>query len=277
MKRDDLIDEHISGNKWRKLRYNLKDALLHDHHTILTFGGAFSNHIAATAHACYKAGMDGIGVIRGEDDKENPSIQFAREQGMELYFVSRTDYRKKTEPDFINNLKERFGRFYLVPEGGGNGLGAKGCAEILPEVEQHFDVVCSAAGTGATVAGLAVSLKEGQELLCFPALKDSGFINDNIQTFINECGVRPVSEPKWKMITDYHFGGFAKMKPELYQFVEEFKARTGIPLDPIYNGKMMFGIYDMISKGYFAKGTTILTIHTGGLQGWQGMKYRKQV
>jgi 1-aminocyclopropane-1-carboxylate deaminase len=322
IKRDDLIHEHISGNKWHKLKYNLAEAVQQNHHTILTFGGAYSNHIAATAFACKKAGMESIGIIRGEYDATNPTLQFARENGMQLEFVSRDEYRVETlhatSPHPEQTLAEqtlaeqtlaeqtlaeqtlaeqtlhatslqRFGRCFIIPEGGANGLGVRGCAEILTEVEEHFDVVCCAAGTGTTLAGLAISLKTNQKLLGFPALKGGNFLMDEVQRLIGESQLRPPATMDYGLSTDYHFGGYAKMKPELLAFINGFTKRTGIPLDPIYTGKMMFGIYDMILKpkpvgAYgntpddgntpFPKETTILAIHTGGLQGWKGMKHR---
>lgn len=277
IKRDDLIHEHISGNKWRKLKYNLREAAEQNHHTLLTFGGAYSNHIAATAFAAHKAGLSSIGVIRGEDDATNPTLKFAREQGMQLHFVSREAYRRKTDDDFIDELEEQFGRFFLVPEGGANGLGVRGCAEILPEIEDVFDVVCCAAGTGTTLAGLALTLKENQTLLGFPALKGGEFLNEEIEKLILESRLRPPLAINRQLITDYHFGGYAKLKPQLLDFIQRFTERTGIPLDPIYTGKMMFGIYDMVEKGNFTAGTTVLAVHTGGLQGWEGMKHRGMV
>lgn len=274
IKRDDLIHEHISGNKWRKLKYNLREALNQNHHSILTFGGAYSNHIAATAFACKKAGLESIGVIRGEDDPTNPTLRFARENGMQLFFVSREDYRRKTEAFFLDELETRFGRFFLVPEGGANGLGVRGCAEILTEVAQDFDLVCCAAGTGTTLAGLALTLKQGQELIGFPALKGGAFLKEEVQTLIDESALRPLSDINFRLETSYHFGGYAKLNPELLSFVSDFKERTEIPLDPIYTSKLMFGVYNLIESGKFPKGTTILAIHTGGLQGWHGMEHR---
>lgn len=284
IKRDDLIHEHISGNKWRKLKYNLREAAEQNHHTLLTFGGAYSNHIAATAFGAQKAGLSSIGVIRGEDDATNPTLKFAREHGMQLHFVSRQYYREITnvgayrDTPLLDELEEKFGRFFLIQEGGANGLGVRGCAEILPEVEEDFDVVCCAAGTGTTLAGLALSLPVRAygrtPLFGFPALKGGEFLNEDIDQLIAESGLRPQSTVNHQLITDYHFGGYAKMTPELLEFINGFQERTGIPLDPIYTGKMIFGIYDLIRKGWFEHGTTILAIHTGGLQGWQGMHHR---
>jgi 1-aminocyclopropane-1-carboxylate deaminase/D-cysteine desulfhydrase-like pyridoxal-dependent ACC family enzyme len=273
IKRDDLIHEHISGNKWRKLKYNLRAAAEQNHHTLLTFGGAYSNHIAATAFAAQKAGFSSIGVIRGDDDPTNPTLKYARACGMRLHFVSREDYRRKTEDDFIDELEQRFGQFFMIPEGGANGLGVQGCAEILPETEEGFDVVCCAAGTGTTLAGLALTLRQDQKLLGFPALKGGEFLTGEVERLVHESNLKH-GTLNLELITDYHFGGYAKVKPELLAFISGFQERTGIPLDPIYTGKMMYGIYDLIGKGHFAEGTTILSVHTGGLQGWLGMHHR---
>jgi 1-aminocyclopropane-1-carboxylate deaminase/D-cysteine desulfhydrase-like pyridoxal-dependent ACC family enzyme len=274
IKRDDLIHKQISGNKWRKLKYNLNEAVHQNHHTLLTFGGAYSNHIAATAFAACKAGLESVGTIRGEDDATNPTIRFAREHGMKLKFVSRGVYGKKADEAILDELHEEFGRCFIIPEGGANGLGVRGCAEILPEVEENCDVVCCATGTGTTLAGLTISLKAHQNLIGFPALKGGGFLKEEANRLITESGLRLQSTLNFELITDYHFGGYAKMKPELLDFIEGFQERTGIPLDPIYTGKMMFGLYDLISKNYFDNNTSILVVHTGGLQGWEGMKHR---
>lgn len=275
IKRDDLIHPVISGNKWRKLRHNLREAVMQDHHTVLTFGGAYSNHIVATAQACFNAGLDCIGVIRGDelDVRElNPTLLQARELGMEFHFVSREEYRLRNESAFLKGLRDRFGRFYHVPEGGANGLGVKGCAEILPEVDEYYDVVCCAAGTGTTLAGLALSLPTGRRLIGFPALKGGEFLRAEVEGLTLESGLRPRSDQHvLELVTEYHFGGYGKVPVELLDFIRGFEARTTLPLDPIYTGKMMFGIYDMLSKGLFAEGSTLLAIHTGGLQGWRGL------
>ena len=218
MKREDLIHQEIQGNKWRKLRYNLTKAVQENHHTLLTFGGAYSNHIAATAYACWSAGLDLVCVVRGEEEyKDNPTLKRAQELDAELHFVSREDYRKKTEPAFIQELEEKFGRFYLIPEGGANPEGVKGCSKILGEVEQDFDIVCCAMGTGTTVAGLLLSLKEDQRLIGFPALKGGDFLKDDVLKLINESGLKasiPLSlkdtqksKANFQLSTDYHFGG----------------------------------------------------------------------
>ncbi|MEX0313702.1 MAG: 1-aminocyclopropane-1-carboxylate deaminase/D-cysteine desulfhydrase [Allomuricauda sp.] len=266
MKREDTIHPHISGNKYRKLKYNLIEAKQQGHDTLLTFGGAFSNHIAATAYAGKEAGLKTIGVIRGEELKEgwqdNPTLKLASEHGMRFHFVSRSEYRNKTTDAYKEKLKMNFGDFYLLPEGGTNNLAIKGCEEILTEEDKSFDFICCAVGTGGTIAGLINSAQPHQRVLGFPALKGD-FLQDEIRKW-SDGG-------DWDLIQDYHFGGYAKINTELVDFINNFKKKTGIHLDPIYTGNMLFGIFDQIKKGFFKPDTQILAIHTGGLQGIKGM------
>ncbi|WP_179354317.1 1-aminocyclopropane-1-carboxylate deaminase/D-cysteine desulfhydrase [Winogradskyella vidalii] len=275
IKREDLIHPFISGNKYRKLKFNILEAKTRNASVLLTFGGAYSNHIAAVAAAGKTYGFKTIGVIRGEElaDKvsENPTLSFAKEQGMEFHFVSRTSYREKTSDSFIANLKVLFGDFYLIPEGGTNGLAVKGCEEILQENDFNFDYICCSVGTGGTISGLINASQSHQKILGFPALKGD-FLQADICKFANQ--------DNWKLITDYHFGGYGKIKPELITFINQFKQRYDVPLDPIYTGKMMFGIFNLLEKGFFPKNSKILAIHTGGLQGIAGvnaiLKRKKQ-
>ncbi|MBW3517740.1 1-aminocyclopropane-1-carboxylate deaminase/D-cysteine desulfhydrase [Flavobacterium sp. NKUCC04_CG] len=263
IKREDLLHPQISGNKFRKLKYNLLKAKDLGLNTLLTFGGAFSNHIAATAAAGKEFGFQTIGVIRGEELSkqylDNPTLRKAEQNGMLLKFITRKAYREKTEPHFLADLKTEFSNFYLIPEGGTNDLAVKGCEEILKEQDLEFDYICSAVGTGGTVAGLINSVEDKQFVLGFPALKGS---------FLNAVIDGLVVRTNWNLIHDYHFGGYAKTTPELMQFLKVFHQKTGVLLDPIYTGKMMYGIIDLIEKDYFPKGSKILAIHTGGLQGW---------
>jgi 1-aminocyclopropane-1-carboxylate deaminase len=266
IKREDLLHPFISGNKFRKLKYNLLQAKAENQETVLTFGGAYSNHIAAVAYAGKEQGFKTIGVIRGDElgDKiaENSTLQFAQECGMQFEFVTREAYRFKTEPDFIANLQQKFGSFYLVPEGGTNEYAIKGCEEILTEEDAKFDYVCCAVGTGGTISGIINSALPHQKVLGFPALKGD-FLKDEIRKFaVNK---------NWELITDYHFGGYGKVNEELIQFINQFYKQTQVPLDPIYTGKMVFGVIDLIQKNYFPDNAKILLIHTGGLQGIQGM------
>lgn len=271
IKREDLIHPFISGNKFRKLKYNLVEAKNERYHTLLTFGGAYSNHIAAVAGAGKEQGFETIGIIRGEELKdnirENPTLHFAQECGMELKFVSRSEYRNKHNNSFINELKTEYGDFYLLPEGGTNKLAVKGCEEILTQDDARFDFVCCPVGTGGTISGLINCSQLGQQVLGFPALKGD-FLKDEILKFANN--------DQWKLVCDYHFGGYAKVNKELIHFINDFKINTGVPLDPVYTGKMMFGILDMVKNGDFKQGAKILAIHTGGLQGIEGMNLKNK-
>ncbi|MCX2679425.1 pyridoxal-phosphate dependent enzyme [Galbibacter sp. EGI 63066] len=269
IKREDLIHPFISGNKYRKLKYNLIEAQKQEHDKMLTFGGAFSNHIAATAYAGFEAGLQTIGVIRGEELEgeidNNPTLSFAKKHGMQFKFVSRSNYRNKNSEEFLKSLKAEWGDFYLVPEGGTNALAVKGCEEILGEEDTDFDYVCTSVGTGGTISGLVNCSQLRQQVLGFPALKGD-FLQDEIRKFVRK--------DNWELVSDYHFGGYAKINKELIDFINGFKKETGIPLDPVYTGKMMFGIIEMIKNGYFKEETRILAIHTGGLQGILGMNQR---
>ena len=266
IKREDKIHPFVSGNKYRKLKYNLLEAKNNGFDTLLTFGGAFSNHIAAVASAGNAFGFKTIGIVRGEElgnkISENSTLSFAKENGMQFKFVSRELYRNKTSESFLNDLKEEFGDFYLIPEGGTNKLAVKGCEEILNTEDNTFDYICCAVGTGGTISGLINCSKPSQQVLGFPALKGD-FLKEDISKF--------ATQTNWKLITDYHFGGYAKINEELVTFINQFKIDNQVSLDPVYTGKMLFGIIDLINKNYFPKGSKILAIHTGGLQGIEGM------
>ncbi len=274
MKREDQIHPFISGNKYRKLKYNVLKADEQNTQTLLTFGGAYSNHISAVAFAGKEFGFKTIGIIRGDELGrdldltlgQNITLRLAYDHGMKFKFVSRSDYRYKHTPEFIEELKNEFDDFYLVPEGGTNDLAVKGCKEILKDDDGVFDVICCAIGTGGTISGIINSVNKDQKVLGFPALKEN-FLHKEIEKYTTD-------DKNCSLIRDYHFGGFGKVSVELITFINNFKKETGIPLDPIYTGKMMFGIVDMIKKGIFKKGTKILAIHTGGLQGIDGMNSR---
>jgi 1-aminocyclopropane-1-carboxylate deaminase len=269
MRREDLIHPFISGNKFRKLKYNLIQAKAENQDTLLTFGGAFSNHIAAAAFAGKEYGFKTIGIIRGDELESkiliNPTLKFAQECGMQFKFVTRENYRHKTETDFVKNLKHEFGDFYYVPEGGTNEFAVKGCEEILSNDDSQYDYVCTSVGTGGTISGLINSSLPHQKVLGFPALKGD-FLKDEIRKF--------VIKENWELITDYHFEGYGKVNSELIAFINQFYVENKIPLDPIYTGKMVFGVMDLISKNYFPDHSKIVLIHTGGLQGISGMNLK---
>jgi len=262
LKRLDLVHPTVTGNKYYKLNHNLRAARRLGHDRLLTFGGAYSNHIAAVAAAGHAFGFATIGIIRGEEliDKiaANPVLAQAQAHGMQLHFVSRSDYRRKAEAAFIEQLHQQFGAFYLLPEGGSNTLAVQGCSEILTAQDrQDFDVLCCAVGTGGTIAGLIEASSATQTVLGFPALK-----GEFLQAEIAQWTTRH----NWQLCHDYHFGGYAKTSPELLAFVADFAARTGIVIEPIYTGKLLYGVLDLVARGYFPAGSRILAIHSGGVQ-----------
>lgn len=265
IKREDVLHPHISGNKWRKLKYNLLEAQKEEIAALLTFGGAFSNHIAATAAAGREYGLKTIGVIRGEELKDkisdNPTLLFARQCGMEFKFISREQYRDKMNPKFLEALDKEFGHCYILPEGGTNALAVKGCEEIITQADAKFSHIACAVGTGGTISGVINSAFSHQKVLGFPALKAD--LSDDILKF--------AQQGNWLLINDYHFGGYARVNKGLIAFINDFYDKTAILLDPVYTGKMVFGVMDLISKNYFPENSDILMIHTGGLQGIEGM------
>ncbi len=269
IKREDLIHKYVSGNKFRKLKYNLIQAKKENHTTILTFGGAFSNHIAAVAYAGKSENFKTIGIIRGDElvskIDENPTLLFAQQCGMKLEFVSRETYRNKSNSAYTKELKSKFGSFYVIPEGGTNELAIQGCKEILSNQDKEFDYICCSIGTGGTIAGLINSALPYQKIIGFSTLKGS-FLNEEISKF--------AKNHNWCINNDYHFGGYGKVTKELIDFINQFNKSTNIPLDPIYTGKMVFGIFDLIDKKYFPENSKILIIHSGGLQGIKGMNLR---
>lgn len=267
LKRDDLIHPEISGNKWRKLEYNIQQAKLENKTCILTFGGTYSNHITATAKACELSGLKCIGIIRGEKHETlNKSLQFASDCGMELMYLDRKNYREKENYDFRFMISDyEISQVYILPEGGANELALKGCAEIIDEItdeiknenHQDFDFICCACGTGTTLAGIALNLLTHQKAIGFAVLKHENLDQEIIGKFKTE--VSSIN------IQHYPFGGYAKTTSELIQFIKNFYKDHHILLDYVYTSKMMYGIFDLISKGYFPEYSTIIAVHTGGV------------
>jgi len=249
VKRDDLIHKDISGNKWRKLKYNLLAAKKQQQNTLLTFGGAYSNHIHATAAVGKYFNFKTIGIIRGEAyEKLNPTLQDASDWGMQLEYVSRISYKQKHTDSFIAQLKQQFGNFYLIPEGGNNELGVKGCREIIDEIEDDFDTLCIDCGTGTTMAGLVTALNNRLPVLGFAVLKNASFLSRDIKTHIENYSSKKTDN--WSLNLDYHFGGFAKTSDELFKFIQSFYLDYKIQLDPVYTGKLFFGLFDLIKQGF---------------------------
>lgn len=262
LKRDDLIHPDVPGNKWRKLQRNLAEARRGGHTTLLTFGGAYSNHIRATAAAGRHFGFDTIGVIRGEEHSPlNHSLRAAVDNGMRLTYMDRNTYRRKRDADVIEELRHAFGGFYLVPEGGSNALAVRGCEEIPAEIDVPFDVICCPVGTGGTLAGIAAGLREGQRALGVAALKGAGFLTDEVRDLQNATYGRMVGD--WSIDLDHHFGGYAKRRPPLDEFIEDFDRRHGLQLDWVYVAKMMAGIYGHVERGDIAARSTVVAVITG--------------
>ncbi|WP_168399914.1 1-aminocyclopropane-1-carboxylate deaminase/D-cysteine desulfhydrase [Acinetobacter indicus] len=261
IKRLDLIHPQISGNKFFKLKYNLLAARQQGFEKVLTFGGAYSNHIAATAFAAHQFGFQSLGMIRGEELAQrpfNPTLATAQQFGMQLEFISRNAYRQKDQPDFLQRLQQQYPDFYLIPEGGTNALAIQGCREILTAEDAQFDLICCAVGTGGTLAGLIEASQQHQQLLGFSALKGD---------FLTQEVAQLTTKRNWRILDNYCCGGYAKTTPELIQFIQTFEQRYNIPLEQVYTGKMLRGIFDLIDQDKIGPDQKILLIHTGGLQG----------
>ncbi|MCF8262615.1 MAG: pyridoxal-phosphate dependent enzyme [Melioribacteraceae bacterium] len=270
IKRDDLIHPAMSGNKWRKLKYNLLEAKNLGFDTLLTFGGAFSNHIYAVASAGKIFGFKTIGIIRGEERFPlNHTLLFASKNGMELHYLNRTEYRRRNEKEFQEAIADKFGNPFLIPEGGTNELALKGVSEIFNELENDYNFVCTAVGSAGTVSGLISSAPQNTTVLGFPALKNGEYLSEIVAELIGE---EKSQRKNWELFYEYHFGGFAKINRELVDFMNEFEKINDFEIDPIYTTKMIYGVRDLIQKGKIAKGGSVLLLHTGGIQGKEGMK-----
>jgi|SRR5690606_17975801 len=261
IRRLDLVHPQISGNKFFKLKYNFLEAQKQGYRHILSFGGAYSNHIAATAFAAQQFGFQSVGIIRGEELAHRPlnsTLATAQQLGMQLHFVSREHYRCKQQPEYLAELAQQFPEHYVIPEGGTNTLAIQGCREILTPSDTQFDVICCAVGTGGTITGLIEASQVHQQVLGFSALKGSFLKNEVAQM---------TRKTNWHILDDYCCGGYAKTSNALLQFIRDFESRFLIPLEQVYTAKMLMGIFDLIEKDYFAAGSQLLVIHSGGLQG----------
>jgi 1-aminocyclopropane-1-carboxylate deaminase len=260
--RDDLIHPFISGNKWRKLKYNIEEFQKENKEWLVTFGGAFSNHIVATACAGKESGIKTIGIIRGEElnEKANSALRFATECGMKLVFVSREKYRMmRTDHQYVfSELRTTNSELLILPEGGSNDFAVRGCSEIIHDVDTDFDYICCACGTGATFAGIINGINNNQKAIGITVLKGGQFIAHEIKKWIGE-------RSNFQLMDDYHFGGYAKSTEELEEFCKSFIERTHIPIEPVYTGKLFFGIYDLMRKDFFPENKTIVIVHTGGM------------
>lgn len=268
LKREDLSHPQVSGNKWRKLKYNLEEAQRLGHKKLLTFGGAYSNHIYAVAAAAQAYNFESIGVIRGEETTPlNYTLSFAKSVGMNLSYMDRSLYKLQSTQKVKQALQNEFGSFYLIPEGGTNKLAIQGCTEIIRELEHSYDYYCLPVGTGGTIAGIISALNNRNKVLGFSALKGD-FLRKQVENHLLEYTGN--SFDNWTINTESHFGGYAKVKPELLDFMKSFELRHSILLDPVYTAKSIYKLYELINSNYFTQGSQILFIHTGGLQGRKG-------
>lgn len=264
----DRIHPQVSGNKWYKLKHNLLAARARSAHTVLSFGGACSNHLVALAAACNASAVRSIGIVRGEEPRLlNPALQFAQQQGMSLHFVSRSDYRNKADPEFIRELEQRLGPFYLIPEGGSNLLGIKGCAEIAAHLHWQREAVpryvLMACGTAATLTGVVSAAPSDCEVIGVSVLKGPDTLSSQVNAWLDQLACARAC--RWTIKTQFHHGGYGKTNAPLGDFIAAFLERTGIALEPVYTGKMMWGLYQMIESGEIARGAEVIALHTGGL------------
>jgi 1-aminocyclopropane-1-carboxylate deaminase len=278
VKRDDLLrweeGSAFCGNKWRKLKYNLLAARSQGLQRLLSFGGAYSNHLAAVAEAAHVLGFASTGIVRGEETMPlNPTLQRVQEHGMQLLYVSREAYLRKAETGFLSSLGIHPESCYVIPEGGTNGLALAGCRELAAEITavEIPDCIAVACGTGGTLAGLVSGLEGRCPALGFSVLKGD-FLQEEVRRLLAENGYAHCDN--LAINTEYHFGGYAKWRPELLDFMRQFEANHGFALEPIYTGKLFYALFDLIRKGHFPRGATVMAVHTGGLQGLPGFEQR---
>lgn len=264
MLRLDTVHPFISGNKWYKLKYNISAALDAQKNSLLSFGGAYSNHLIATAAAAHSAGMGAIGFVRGLQDEQNlnPVLTQCKEYGMALYFISREAYATKEDADFLNRLQLQFPEAWIIPEGGANPAGRKGAGEISTFVSSDFTHVILSTGSGTTFTGLRNALPAAQSLLGFAPMKGGIYLQHQIIQFLD-----PGKNTNWSLTDRFHFGGFGKMNDSLQDFMSSFRQQYNFSLDRVYTAKMMAGLQQLLRENAFPARANILCLHTGGLTG----------
>lgn len=273
VKRDDLLHPFISGNKWRKLKYNLQAMRALNKRELVTFGGAFSNHIHACAAAGKHFNLKTRAIIRGPElDLHNPTLQFAKQCGMQLYPVTRIEYRERQSSAYLEQLQQRFPNAYLLPEGGTNKAALEGCKELALALPQSDYIICPT-GSGGTLAGLIEGADINTNVLGIAVLKKADYLLDEIKVL----STRAAQQTNWQLLCDHHNGGYGKFSAELWQFCQTMNHEYQLPLEPIYSGKMMYALWQLIQQDYFPVGSEITAIHTGGMQGLDGLRYRQLI
>ncbi|ROS01314.1 1-aminocyclopropane-1-carboxylate deaminase [Sinobacterium caligoides] len=274
VKRLDLLDAEISGNKWYKLKHNLAAAQRQGAQCIVSFGGAYSNHIHALASAGRRLGVQTVGIIRGEAPPTlNPTLADAEAWGMQLQFISRSDYRRKAEPDFLADLQQRYSHSYVVPEGGANALGIQGCGDIMREIEGQVDdcdVVMVPVGTGGTMTGMSAAVTSKARVLGIAVVNAYAGLYADIERGLAQAAEPPLAG--WQLLDGFHGGGYAKVDEPLARFLREFEQAHGIAIEPVYSGKMFKALFTLIENDFFPRGSHIVAVHSGGMQGLRGMR-----
>lgn len=270
IKRDDQIHPIISGNKWRKLRYNLQLAKEKQYQGIISFGGCYSNHLHALAYACQQQQLEALAIVRGESDNQsNYTLSWAKHWGMKLSFVDRNTYRKRQDLAFLNDLQQRYPKHLIIPEGGSNQLALQGVGEVINELNQQssYDSLLVPVGSGGTVAGLVKQDDNQHNIIGIAVLKQSDYLLEEVKRLLKNDS----KYHRWSIENNYHGGGYAKFSADDANRILQFSTATGIPFEPIYTGKMLLGFFDLLEKGYFTANQHIILLHTGGLQGIAGL------
>ncbi|MCO4800316.1 MAG: pyridoxal-phosphate dependent enzyme [Colwelliaceae bacterium] len=278
IKRDDLIDPIISGNKWRKLKYNLQHVQAMGFKGVISFGGAYSNHIHALSYACNKNQLNSIGIIRGEADyANNYTLSQAAKWGMNLQFVNRVTYRQRNEKKYLQEITKQYPDYFIIPEGGSNALALEGVVEICDELshQTQYDTLMTPVGSAGTISGLISGDKNQHKILGIAILKQQGYLEEEINNLLITRDNKLANN--WKVLNNYHDGGYARFTVESIKELQEFAAHTGVPFEPIYSGKMILALLDLIKSGYFPKNHRIVLLHTGGLQGLGGLIEQKKL
>ena len=274
IKRDDLIHPIISGNKWRKLKFNLNSAQAQNFSGVLSFGGSYSNHIHALAFACFQKKLPCRGIIRGESQyADNATLSQAKHWGMALTFVDRKTYRLRQDPDHLDQLQAVYPDYFIIPEGGSNPLALPGVGEVIDELNSQtdFDTLITPTGSGGTLAGLITADKNQHNLLGVAVLKQSDYLQKEVSKLLPQ---NALSYNNWQILSEFHRGGYAKFNQQDCQRILAFSQTSGIPFEPVYSGKMLLALLDLIEQGYFPAGHKIVLLHTGGLQGLAGLTER---